>query len=72
MIQLTCQVVNLSTQEAEADGSEFKASLVYRVNSRTTKTTQRNPVLKNKSKQTNKALSQMPPTFLCMLLIKSP
>jgi hypothetical protein len=32
--------------------SEFGASLVYRVSSRTARTTQRNPVLKNK--QTNK------------------
>ena len=28
--------------------SEFEASLVYRVSSRTTRDTQRNPVLKNK------------------------
>jgi hypothetical protein len=36
--------------------SEFKASLVYRVSSRTAKATQRNPVSKNKqtNKQTNK------------------
>jgi hypothetical protein len=35
--------------------SEFKASLVYRVNSRTDKATKRNPVLNNKNKkQTNK------------------
>jgi hypothetical protein len=37
--------------------SEFEASLVYRVNSRTARATQRNPVLKktkNKTKQTNK------------------
>jgi hypothetical protein len=37
--------------------SEFKASLVYRVSSRTARATQRNPVLKktkNKNKQTNK------------------
>jgi hypothetical protein len=33
--------------------SEFEASLVYRVSSRTARTTQRNPVLKNKNK-TNK------------------
>jgi hypothetical protein len=31
--------------------SEFKASLVYRVSSRTARATQRNPVLKNKTKQ---------------------
>jgi hypothetical protein len=38
--------------------SEFKASLVYRVSSRTARATQRNPVLKknkpNKQKQKNK------------------
>jgi hypothetical protein len=33
--------------------SEFKANLVYRVSSRTAKTTQRNPVSKT-NKQTNK------------------
>jgi hypothetical protein len=31
--------------------SEFKASLVYRVSSRTAGATQRNPVSKNKTKQ---------------------
>ena len=36
--------------------SEFKASLVYRVNSRTTKATQRNPVLKNQKKKRMKRL----------------
>jgi hypothetical protein len=30
--------------------SEFEASLVYRVSSRTARTTQRNPVLKKKTK----------------------
>jgi hypothetical protein len=35
--------------------SEFKASLVYRVSPRTARTTQRNPVLKTKTKtETNK------------------
>jgi hypothetical protein len=35
--------------------SEFKASLVYRVSSKTARATQRNPVSKNKTKQkTNK------------------
>jgi hypothetical protein len=36
--------------------SEFKASLVYRVSSRTVKASQRNPV--SKSKQTNKKQKQ--------------
>ena len=34
--------------------SEFKASLVYRVSSRTAKATQRNPVSKNKTKNSEK------------------
>jgi hypothetical protein len=37
--------------------SEFEAGLVYRVSSRTAKATQRNPVLKNKTKQ-NKTKQQ--------------
>jgi hypothetical protein len=40
-----------STREAEAGGFEFKASLVYKVSSRTAKTIQRNPVLKNQNKK---------------------
>jgi hypothetical protein len=43
---------NPSTREAEAV-SEFQASLVYRVSSRTAKTTQRNPVSKNQKKKKN-------------------
>jgi hypothetical protein len=50
--------------------SEFEASLVYRVSSRTARTTQRNPVSKqsktkqNKTKQnkTNKQIKKPPPT----------
>jgi hypothetical protein len=34
--------------------SEFKASLVYRVSSRTARTVQRNPVLKNQKKKKRK------------------
>jgi hypothetical protein len=34
--------------------SEFKITLVYRVSSRTFRTTQKNPVSKNKTKQQNK------------------
>jgi hypothetical protein len=35
--------------------SEFQASLVYKVSSRTAKAIQRNPVLKNKNKTTTTA-----------------
>jgi hypothetical protein len=48
---------NASTWEAEAGvgvGSEFEASLVYKVSSRTARATQRNPVSKNKNKNKNK------------------
>jgi hypothetical protein len=38
--------------------SEFKASLVYRVSSRTPRATQRNPVLKNKNKTKQKPNKQ--------------
>ena len=38
---------NPSTWEAEADRSEFKAILVYRVSSRTVRATLRNPVSKS-------------------------
>jgi hypothetical protein len=55
---VVAHVFNPSTCEAEVGGflsSEFEASLVYRVSSRTARATQRNPVLKNqKSKQNNK------------------
>jgi hypothetical protein len=42
---------NPSTREAEAGGSEFKASLVYKVSSRTARAIQRNPVSKNQKKK---------------------
>jgi hypothetical protein len=46
---------NPSTWEAEAgEFLNFKASLVYRVSSRTARATQRNPVQKKTNKQTNK------------------
>jgi hypothetical protein len=37
--------------------SEFEASLVYRVSSRTARATQRNPVLKNQKKKKKKRLA---------------
>ena len=42
-----------STQEAKAGRPELEASLVYRVNSRTARDTQSNPVAK--TKQTKKS-----------------
>jgi hypothetical protein len=38
--------------------SEFEASLVYRVSSRTARATQRNPVLKKQNKTKNKQTTQ--------------
>jgi hypothetical protein len=41
--------------------SEFEASLVYKVSSRTARATQRNPVSKNKKQKTKKrALTALP------------
>jgi hypothetical protein len=40
--------------------SEFEASLVYRVSSRTARAIHRNPVSKNKTKQTNKQTRNQP------------
>jgi hypothetical protein len=39
--------------------SEFKASLIYRVSSRTARATQRNPVLKNQKKRKKKKESNI-------------
>jgi hypothetical protein len=41
--------------------SEFKASLVYRVSSRTARATQRNPVLKKQKTKTNKQKTEKSP-----------
>ena len=48
--------------------SEFKASLVYRVSSRTARTTQRNPISKNKTKQ-NKNKNPSVYLFICLFLL---
>jgi hypothetical protein len=42
--------------------SEFEASLIYKVSSRTTRATQRNPVSKNQNKQTNKTKNKQTKT----------
>jgi hypothetical protein len=68
---------NLSTWEAEAGRwiSEFEASPVYRVSSRTARATQRNPVLKNQKKNKRKkkkkreissTTQQMKETVICL------
>ena len=44
---------NPSTWKAEAGGSEFEASLVNKVSSRTARAIQINPILKNKKQKTN-------------------
>ena len=47
-LAVVAHAFNSSALETEEGGSEFEASLGYRVSSRTAKATQRNPVLKNK------------------------
>ena len=48
---MAAHTFNPSTWEAEAGGSEFKASLVYRVSSRTGQATQRNLVSQKKKRK---------------------
>lgn len=48
--------LNSNTWEAEVDRSELDDSLVYRVNSRTARSTQRNPVLNKQKKHQGHAL----------------
>jgi hypothetical protein len=58
---MVAHAFNPSTWEAEAGGfSEFEASLVYRVSSRTARATQRNPVSKNKQKKKKKKKKKKP------------
>jgi hypothetical protein len=45
---------NSSTWKAEAGGSEFEASLGYKVRSRTARAIHRNPVSKNQKKKKKK------------------
>jgi hypothetical protein len=51
--------------------SEFKASLVYKVSSRTARAIQRNPVSKNKNKQTKKAISIVGEVYNLLTLSQS-
>jgi hypothetical protein len=46
--------------------SEFKASLVYRVNSRTARATQRNPVSNNKQTNNNNKQTDLQTTTLAL------
>ena len=47
-------LISALRRQRQMDLREFKASLVYRVCSRTARATQRNPVSKHKNKQKNK------------------
>jgi hypothetical protein len=47
--------------------SEFEASLVYRVSSRTARATQRNPVSKNQKKKEKKKKETLFPGLPCLL-----
>ena len=44
---MSAPVILVLVRQRQADLSEFEASLVYRVSSRTARATQRNPVSKN-------------------------
>ena len=46
--------------------SEFEASLVYKVSSRTARATQRNPVSKKPKQKTNKQKTTSPPKKLTL------
>jgi hypothetical protein len=46
--------------------SEFEASLVYRVSSRTARATQRNPVSKNKNKKEQKKTKKLKPNKIIL------
>jgi hypothetical protein len=52
--------------------SEFEASLVYRVSSRTARTAQRNPVSKKKKKIGELSLKQEKETWKAILTAASP
>jgi hypothetical protein len=51
---VACAFISALRRQTQEDLCEFKASLVYRVSSRTAKATQRNPVSKNKTKNSEK------------------
>jgi hypothetical protein len=50
---VVAHIFNPSTWEAEAGRFEFEASLIYRVSFRTSRATQRNPVLKKPKPKRN-------------------
>jgi hypothetical protein len=54
MLAITPLIPALGRQRQAGIKAEFKASLFYRASSRKARATQRNPVLKNKTKPTNK------------------
>ena len=60
---VAAQAFDPSTQEAEAGGSEFEVSLVYRVSSRTARATQEPCVKKTK---TNNPTRQFACVCVCM------
>jgi hypothetical protein len=63
---------NPSTWERGRRISEFKASLVYRVSSRTAGTTQRNPVSKNQNQnQPNKQTKKSNKTLISKIEVKA-
>jgi hypothetical protein len=65
---------NPSTQEEEAGGfiSEFEASLVYKVSSRTARAIQKNPVSKNKKQNKKRVALVMVSLYSSKTLTKTP
>jgi Tfp pilus assembly protein PilP len=49
-------LISEARRQSQVDLCEFKASLVYRVSSRTARTSWRDPVSKQTNKQTNKQM----------------
>ena len=59
---MVAHAFNPSPQEAVRRISEFEASLVYSVGSRTARATQRNPITKKKKKKKKKKKFKRKPT----------
>lgn len=51
---MVAQAFNPSTEEAEADGSELEASLIYQASPKTVRATNKNPVLQHSPAPTKK------------------
>jgi hypothetical protein len=66
MLLIPAQIIVL--RQRQADHCEFEASLVYKVSSRTARTTQRNPVLKTQTKPNNNNKKPITCDYLLFIL----